>query len=84
MGITLKFGKYEAQATLVNMTGIDKTGIDYLMWARLKKDLPILAYNLSQPDKNEGNYLNELSSELWWKKMLCPRSLILKMTARKY
>lgn len=67
MGITLNFGKYEAVATLVS-----KTGIDYLMWNSLKKDLPILANSISQIDKNEGSYLNELSGELWWQKNAVP------------
>jgi hypothetical protein len=62
IGITLRIGKYEAVATIVNNQG----GLDYVSWSKLKKELPILAYHILQADKNEGSYLNELNSEKWW------------------
>jgi hypothetical protein len=63
---TLLLGKYEAEATLVN-----KSGIDYLTWKSLKRNLPILAAKISESAKDE-NFLNVLSSEIWWNKNVVP------------
>lgn len=67
VAVTLKFGRYEAQATIVN-----KAGIDYLGWSMLRKNLPILAYQITSPSINEDSYLNDLSSEFWWQKNVTP------------
>src|ERR1017187_3865602 len=65
LGATISFGKYEAVATMKNMSGTDRSGtdrsgIDYLTWSRLRRDLPILAYSISQPI-TDNNYIKTLS-----------------------
>lgn len=75
---TLLFGKYEARATLVN-----RSGINYLTWKSLKRNLPILAARLSEFDKGSGNFLNELSSETWWQKNVTPTFAIAKEDAKE-
>ena len=67
---TLKFGQYEAVATLVNNS--NKASIDFLLLNRLRKDLPILADRILYHDKNDDSYLNVLTGELWWKKNFVP------------
>jgi hypothetical protein len=38
------------------------------MWIGLKRNLPILAAKIAEPDKNSESFLKVLSSEKWWDK----------------
>ena len=66
-GGALWLGKYEAEATLIN-----KSGIDYLAWKSLKRNLPMLAARISEAASKEGDFLRALSSEKWWEKNVVP------------
>lgn len=71
--------KYEATATLHN--GSSK--ISYSMWSDLRKELPILAAQISEREKNSGSFLNVLSSEIWWQKNVTPIFAVSKEDAKE-
>lgn len=92
-GELLLFGKYEAEATLVNRSsvnrssveklgmeksGIEKSGIDYLTWKSLRRNLPILAAEISETRGNDKSLLRALSNEKWWQKNVVPTFAIAK------
>jgi hypothetical protein len=77
LGGTLLLGKYEAEATLIN-----KSGIDYLTWKNLKRNLPILADKVSEATNNGEGFLGGLSSEKWWQKNVVPTFSINKEDAK--
>lgn len=77
LGGTLLLGKYEAEATLIN-----KSGIDYLTWKSLKRNLPILADKVSEATNNGEGFLEGLSSEKWWQKNVVPTFSINKEDAK--
>lgn len=78
LGGTLLLGKYEAEATLIN-----KSGIDYLTWKNLKRNLPILAARISESTNNGEGFLRALSSETWWQKNIVPTFAIGKDDAKE-
>lgn len=82
LGGALLSGKYEAEATLINKSGIDKSGIDYLMWKNLKRNLPILAARISEATNSGEDFLRALSSEAWWQKNVVPTYAIGKEDAK--
>lgn len=67
-GGILLIGKYEAEAIIQN----GSAKISYSMWADLKKELPILAAQISEREKNSDSFLKVLSSEIWWRKNVTP------------
>jgi len=77
LGGALLLGKYEAEATLIN-----KSGIDYLTWKNLKRNLPILAVKVSEATNNGEGFLGGLSSETWWQKNVVPTFAIAKEDAK--
>lgn len=77
LGGTLLLGKYEAEATIIN-----KSGIDYLTWKSLKRNLPILAARISDADNNGEDFLRALSSEKWWQNNVVPTFSINKEDAK--
>ena len=77
LGGTLLLGKYEAEATLIN-----KSGIDYLTWKSLKRNLPILADRISGAANSGEDFFRALSSEKWWQKNVVPTFAIVKEDAK--
>jgi len=77
LGGTLLLGKYEAEATLIN-----KSGIDYLTWKSLKRNLPILADRISGATNSGEDFFRVLSSETWWQKHVVPTFAIAKDDAK--
>jgi hypothetical protein len=83
LGGTLLFGKYQAEATLVNKSGIERSGVersgvDYLTWKSLRRNLPILAARISETTGVGESFLKVLSSEKWWQKNIVPTFAIAK------
>jgi len=93
LGGALLFGKYEAEATLVNKSGVERSGVersgversgversgvDYLTWKSLRRNLPILAARISETAGNSEGFLKVLSSEKWWQKNVVPTFAIAK------
>ena len=78
LGAAASLGKYEAEASLVNRSSIDKSSIDYLTWKSLKRNLPILAAQISETTKDGGSFLNMLASESWWQEHVVPTFAINK------
>lgn len=79
---TLLLGRYEAEATLINKSGIDRPGIDYLAWKNLKRNLPILAARISETASNNKASLEALSSEMWWQRNVVPTFALAKEDAK--
>lgn len=77
LGGMFLFGKYEAEATLVN-----KSTINYLTWKNLKRNLPILAAKISETAPDRENLLKTLSDELWWQKNVVPTFALAKDDAK--
>lgn len=73
LGAAASLGKYEAEASLVN-----RSSIDYLTWKSLKRNLPILAAQISETTKDGGSFLNVLASESWWQEHVVPTFAINK------
>ena len=88
LGGALLLGKYEAEATLVNNSGVERSGVersgvgrsgvDYLTWKSLRRNLPILAARISETAGNSEGFLKVLSSEKWWQKNVVPTFAIAK------
>ena len=76
-GGALLLGRYEAEATLVN-----KSGVDYLTWKDMKRNLPILAARILEANAGEGGFLKALPSEAWWQKNVVPTFSLAKEDAK--
>lgn len=82
-GATALLGQYEAEATLINRSSANSASIDYFMWKSLKRNLPILAARVSEPDKNRESFLKVLSREKWWNKNVVPTFALTKDDAKE-
>lgn len=81
-GVAFLLAQYEAEATLVNKSGTQGQGIDYLTWKSLQRNLPILAARASEANAGEGGFLKALSSETWWQRNVAPTFAFAKEDAK--
>lgn len=92
LGGTFLLGQYEAEATLINKSGIERSniekpgiersGIDYLTWKSLTRNLPMLAARISEANAGGDAFLKVLSSEKWWQKNVAPTFALTKEDAK--
>lgn len=76
---TLLLGKYQAEAALAN-----RSGIDYFVWKDLRRNLPVLAAEISESTKDDESFLaNALSDEKWWQKNVTPTFAIAKEDSKE-
>jgi hypothetical protein len=74
--ITSLFAKHTAEAVLIN-----SGAIELISWKSLQKNLPMLASQISE--KEDGVYLNTMSSEKWWEKNVLATYSLTKKDAKE-
>lgn len=73
---TSLFAKHTAETVLIN-TG----AIEFISWKSLQKNLPMLASQISE--KRESEYLQTMSSEMWWDKNVIPTYSLTKKDTKE-
>lgn len=77
-GVLLLLDKYEAKITILTKPVI----ATYSIWANLRRELPILAAQIAEREKNRSYFFNVLSSEEWWSTNITPTYTLSKEDAK--
>lgn len=82
MSGTLLLGKYKAETTLVT-----RSSMSFLTWKNLRRNLPILAAQISESangsESGSENFLDKLSDETWWQENVTPTFAIAKEDSKE-
>lgn len=77
-GALLFLDKYEAKASIL----VKPVIADYSGWAGLRRELPVLAAQMAEHEKNNDSFLGGLSSEEWWRTSVAPTYAITREEAK--
>lgn len=77
-GALLFLDKYEAKASIL----VKPVIADYSGWAGLRRELPVLAAQMAEHEKNNDSFLGGLSSEEWWRTSVAPAYTLTKEDAK--